>query len=121
MMAHSPVVLQSYIAIQQVIADYGSFDARTREAIALAVGNADECNYCQAAHTGGGKAAGLTNDEMIAIRRGEADFDAKLEALLTLAHQYTPTSVPSRTPPGRLPSTRGGATSRSPSCLRTSR
>ncbi len=43
-MAHSPVVLQSYIAIQQVIADYGSFDARTREAIALAVGNADECN-----------------------------------------------------------------------------
>ena len=31
-MAHSPVVLQSYIAIQQVITDYGSFDARTREA-----------------------------------------------------------------------------------------
>ncbi len=88
-MAHSPVVLQSYIAIQQVIADYGSFDARTREAIALAVGNADECNYCQAAHTGGGKAAGLTNDEMIAIRRGDAEFDAKLDALLTLARQYT--------------------------------
>ncbi|WP_411285648.1 carboxymuconolactone decarboxylase family protein [Lapillicoccus sp.] len=88
-MAHSPAVLQSYIAIQQVIADYGSFDARTREAIALAVGNADECNYCQAAHTGGGKAAGLTNDEMIAIRRGGAEFDAKLDALLTLARQYT--------------------------------
>jgi len=84
-MAHSPVVLQSYIAIQQVIADYGSFDARTREAIALAVGNADACNYCQAAHTGGGKAAGLTNDEMIAIRRGDAQFDA----LLTLARHYT--------------------------------
>ena len=88
-MAHSPVVLQSYIAIQQVIADYGSFDVRTREAIALAVGNADECNYCQAAHTGGGKAAGLTHDEMIAVRRGAADFDAKLDALLTLARQYT--------------------------------
>lgn len=88
-MAHSPVVLQSYIAIQQVIADHGSFDARTREAIALAVGNANECNYCQAAHTGGGKAAGLTSNEMIAIRRGEADFDAKLDALLTLARQYT--------------------------------
>jgi len=88
-MAHSPVVLQSYIAIQQVIADYGSFDARTREAIALAVGNADECNYCQAAHTGGGKAAGLSNEEMIAIRRGGVDFDANLDALLTLARQYT--------------------------------
>ena len=88
-MAHSPVVLHSYIAIQQVITDHGSFDARTREAIALAVGNADECNYCQAAHTGGGKAAGLTNDEMIAIRRGDADFNAKLDTLLTLARQYT--------------------------------
>lgn len=91
-MAHSPVVLQSYLAIQQVIADYGSFDARTREAIALAVGNADGCNYCQAAHTGGGKAAGLSNDEMIAIRRRDAKFDAKLDALLTLARQYTTTT-----------------------------
>lgn len=88
-MAHSPVVLRSYMAIQRVIAAYGSFDARTREAIALAVGNADECTYCQAAHTGGGKAAGLTHDEMIGIRRGNADFDAKLAALLTLARQYT--------------------------------
>lgn len=88
-MAHSPAVLQTYIAIQQVIADLGSFDARTREAIALAVGNADECNYCQAAHTGGGKAAGLTDDEMIAVRRGAAEFDAKLDTLLTLTREYT--------------------------------
>ncbi|WP_148612939.1 carboxymuconolactone decarboxylase family protein [Nocardioides rubriscoriae] len=88
-MAHSPVVLQSYVAVQQVIADYGTFDARTREAIALAVGNADGCSYCQAAHTGGGKAAGLSNDEMIGIRRGDAGFDAKLDALLVLARQYT--------------------------------
>ena len=119
-MAHSPVVLQSYIAIQQVIADYGSFDARTREAIALAVGNADECNYCQAAHTGGGKAAGLSNEEMIAIRRGGVDFDANLDALLTSPASTPPTSVPSMTLRGRLPSTRGGPMRSSPSCPRTS-
>jgi len=41
----------------------------------------------------GGKAAGLTNNEMIAIRRGEAEFDAKLDALLTLARQYTELSA----------------------------
>jgi len=40
-MAHAPVVLQSYVALQQVIADYGTFDAGTREAIALVVGNVD--------------------------------------------------------------------------------
>lgn len=32
---------------------------------------------------------GPANNEMIAIRRGEAEFDAKLDALLTLARQYT--------------------------------
>lgn len=88
-MAHSPAVLQSYIAIQQVIDDYGSFDGRTREAIALAVANVDECSYCQAAHTAGGKAAGLTGDEMVAVRRGGAGFDPKLDALLDLAREYT--------------------------------
>ena len=88
-MAHSPVVLQSYVALQSVIADHGSYDARTREAIALAVGNVDECSYCQAAHTGGGKAAGLSDNEMIAIRRDEVKFDAKLAALLSLAREYT--------------------------------
>jgi len=88
-MAHSPVVLQSYVALQSVIADHGSYDARTREAIALAVGNVDECSYCQAAHTGGGKAAGLSDDEMIAIRRDDVKFDAKLAALLSLAREYT--------------------------------
>ncbi len=90
-MAHSPVVLHTYVAIQRVIADHGSFDARTREAIALAVGNADGCIYCQAAHTAGGRVAGLTDDEMIAIRRGEAGTDPELDALLTLARQYTTT------------------------------
>ncbi len=40
-MAHSPVVLHSYVALQQVIGDHGSFDARSREAIALAVANVD--------------------------------------------------------------------------------
>jgi AhpD family alkylhydroperoxidase len=88
-MAHSPVVLASYVALQQVIAEDGSFDGRTREAIALAVGNVDDCSYCQAAHTGGGKAAGLSDDEMVAIRRGTVDFDPKLAALLALAREYT--------------------------------
>lgn len=46
----SPVALQSYVALQQVIGDYGAFNIRTREAIALVVDNADD-NY--APHTGG--------------------------------------------------------------------
>jgi AhpD family alkylhydroperoxidase len=83
-MAHSPVVLNAYAALQRVIADEGTFDAATREAIALVVGNVDRCDYCQAAHTGGAKRAGLTVEQTVAIRRGEVDFDPKLAALLTL-------------------------------------
>ncbi len=88
-MAHSPVVLQTYVAFQQVIGDYGTFDGRTREAIALVVGNVDECSYCQSAHTMGAKAAGLTEEQTIAIRKGTIDFDPKLAALLELARQST--------------------------------
>lgn len=88
-MAHSPVVLHSYVALQEVIRKHALLDTRVREAIALAVGNQDECTYCQSAHTGGGMAAGLTGEEMIAIRRGEVDFDPALASLLRLARGYT--------------------------------
>jgi AhpD family alkylhydroperoxidase len=87
-MAHSPAVLQTYLAIQGVLQDTGTFDGRTREAIALAVANVDECSYCQAAHTAGGKAAGLSAQEMLGIRRGQVD-DPKLAALLTLVREQT--------------------------------
>ena len=88
-MAHSPAVLHAYVALQQVLADQGTFDGATRETIALAVANVNECDYCQAAHTAGGKAAGLSADQMVAIRAGNVDFDAKLSALLDLTRDYT--------------------------------
>ncbi len=86
-MAHSPVVLQSYAALQGVIADYGTFDPRTREAIALVVGNVDHCTYCQSAHTVAGKAAGLSEEQTVAIRENRVDFDPKLAALLEVARE----------------------------------
>ena len=88
-MAQSPTTLHAYVALQDVVREHATIDHRDREAIALAVGNEDECTYCQSAHTGGGKAAGLSDDEMIAIRRGAAEFDPKLDALLRLAREYT--------------------------------
>jgi len=88
-MAHSPAVLHAYVALQQVLSDLGTFDGATREAIALAVANVNDCAYCQAAHTAGGKAAGLSSDQMVAIRAGSVDFDAKLSALLDLTRDYT--------------------------------
>jgi AhpD family alkylhydroperoxidase len=87
-MAHSPAVLQTYVAIQQVLQDTGTFDGKTREAIALAVANVDECSYCQAAHTAGGKAAGLSEQETVDIRRGQVQ-DPKLAVLLAVVREHT--------------------------------
>ena len=84
-MAHAPVVLATYAAMTQAITEHGTFDAATREAIALAVGNQDGCDYCQSAHTLSAKQAGLTEEQTVAIRQGHAGFDPRLDALLTVA------------------------------------
>lgn len=86
-MAHAPIVLEAYDALAGVIARQSSLDQRTREAIALAVGAQDGCRYCQSAHTLAGVAAGFTEEQVLAIRRGEVDFDPKLGALLALARE----------------------------------
>jgi uncharacterized peroxidase-related enzyme len=85
-MAHSPAVLETYVAIQDALEDKGALDKKLREVVALAVANVDECSYCQAAHTLGGQAAGLSKEETIAIRRGQID-DPKLQALVTLVRE----------------------------------
>ena len=86
-MAHSPVVLGAYTGMQEAIARLGTFDGRTREAIALAVGAVDDCDYCQSAHTLGGKAAGLDPNTMIAIRAGRPTGDNKLDTLLAVVRE----------------------------------
>ncbi len=86
-MAHAPVVLAADQGIQQAIARHGSFDARTREAIALTVGAVDQCAYCQSAHTASGQLAGWSLEETVAIRDGTADLGAKLATLLAVARE----------------------------------
>lgn len=88
-MAHAPVVLAGYTGIQQAIEEHGTFDGRVREAIALTVGAADHCDYCQSAHTGGARQAGWTLEETVALRRGEQVADEKLSVLLAVAREIT--------------------------------
>ena len=85
-MAHSPLVLDAYAALQHSIGEHSTFDGKTREAIALVVAAVDQCAYCQAAHTAGGKAAGLTEQETVDARRGTSS-DPKLQALLTVVKE----------------------------------
>jgi hypothetical protein len=40
-MAHAPAVLASYTAIRKALNEHGTFDAKTRTAVMLTVGNVD--------------------------------------------------------------------------------
>lgn len=82
-MATAPAVLESYLNFSGALAK-GSLDGKTREAIALAIGQANKCQYCVSAHTLLGKKAGLTDNDVAAARTGEAGTP-KLGAILRLA------------------------------------
>ena len=86
-MAHAPAVIGLFAAAEGTIAERTSLDRKTREAIHLTVAQVNDCRYCQAAYTGAAKMAGFSDDEAIAIRRGVADFDQRLAALLPVARQ----------------------------------
>lgn len=82
-LGNSPAALQSYLQFSGALAS-GSLTAKERELIALAVGQANDCNYCLAAHSALGKMAGLTSDQIRDARLGTAS-DEKSEALIQFA------------------------------------
>ncbi|MFB9842979.1 carboxymuconolactone decarboxylase family protein [Mucilaginibacter ginsenosidivorans] len=85
-MAHSEHGLGNYIAFQS---GKSSLRAKEREIINLVVSQVNGCIYCLSAHTVLGKMNGLTDDQLIEIRKGSASFDAKLDALVKLVKSIT--------------------------------
>ena len=81
--AQSPAALESLVAFFGATAK-GHFDARTREAIALAVSEANACDYCLSARTALGKHAGLGDDAMTQARLAKSD-NPRRATLLGLA------------------------------------
>lgn len=82
-MANSPVALNAYLQLAGA-ASAGTLDARRRELIALAVGQANECGYCVAAHGALGAGAGLSAAQIAAARHGKSS-DPREQALLRLS------------------------------------
>lgn len=86
-MAHSPTVIQLFTDAEQAIASTTSLEPTTREAIHLAVAEVNDCDYCRSAYTMAAKGVGFDEDETVAIRDGEIDFDDDLSALLDVARE----------------------------------
>ncbi len=79
-MANSPAATRAYLALSEPLSDT-ALSRSEREVVALVVSQFYGCDYCLAAHTLMGRAAGLPEEEMIAIRRGTAD-DERRRALV---------------------------------------
>jgi len=82
-MAHSPSVLDAYLAMSGALA-HGTLNSKERELVQLVVAEANSCEYCAAAHTVIGKLSGLTDAQTLEARRGTV-VDAKLDGLAKFA------------------------------------
>lgn len=82
-MANSPAALDAYLGMAGAL-NKTALTGAEREAIQLAIGQANNCSYCVAAHTAIGKSLGLTEGQTIEARRGRL-ADPKLNALVRFA------------------------------------
>ncbi|SLN26875.1 carboxymuconolactone decarboxylase family protein [Oceanibacterium hippocampi] len=83
LIALSPAALAGYTAFQGALGK--ALDVRTRERIALAVAQANGCDYCLSAHTYLGLNLARLSPVEIALNRKGASGDAKANAAVAFA------------------------------------
>jgi uncharacterized peroxidase-related enzyme len=70
-LANSPVALQAYLALDDLI-ENGELTPQEQQIVRLVTSQYNGCDYCLGAHTMVGKQQGLSDEQMIAVRRGDA-------------------------------------------------
>lgn len=91
-----PNLYATYAYNETALGDYLGFQgrkstlkAKEKEVINLVVSQINDCRYCQSAHTAIGKMNGFTDEQILELRTGNAEFDAKLDALAKFTHSIT--------------------------------
>ena len=93
-MAHVPEVLKNFPPLYGAIMGRGSVDRRLKELAYLTVSYVNECPYCTAAHTATGRKAGITEDEMQALRtEQDHGFQPQERAVIGYARDLTRTAA----------------------------
>jgi uncharacterized peroxidase-related enzyme len=88
-MANSPAVAESYVQLSGILS-HGHLPGKVREQLALAVSEANGCDYCLAAHTAIGTMFGLSGDQIRDARLGQS-IDPKTEVLIRFARKVNET------------------------------
>jgi len=81
--ANQPAALAGLLKLNEELGK-GSFNAKSREAIALSVAGASNCDYCASAHSAISKGLKVNSDEITRRLKGKSD-DPKMNAVLTFA------------------------------------
>jgi len=71
-LAHSAVALEGYLALSKILSR-GRLNARQREIVALAIAQANECQYCLSFHTASSTKAGLSPVDILDARAAQND------------------------------------------------
>ena len=87
--ANAPVALDAYLQLAQ-LAGKSRLDAKLRERLALAVGQANGCDYCVSAHLAIGGLVGLTPAQTAQARVAQAE-NPRDAAALALARRIVET------------------------------
>ena len=92
-MANRPEVLKNFPPFYGAIAGAGSVDRRIKEEVYLATSFTNKCAFCTAAHVAGARKAGLSDDEIAAIREErDAGFSEAERAALAYARELARTA-----------------------------
>lgn len=79
-MAQSPAALDGYLSMRAALTK-GVLSAKMRERVALLTAAINDCAYCVSAHRFRGAKIGLTQPELDAIQKGQADDPRDAAAL----------------------------------------
>ena len=90
LLGNSPAALSGYLSLSGAI-EGGQLSGADRERIALAVAEANGCEYCLAAHSFIGKNVAKLSEAEIDAARGASSGDARSKAILVLARAIVDT------------------------------
>ena len=88
-MGNSAAALNAYLSMSKALSE-GELSPHDREAVYLAASQHNGCNYCVAAHTLLAKKGGMSDDEVLAIRKFEPK-DGKHRALVAFVRRVIDT------------------------------
>jgi uncharacterized peroxidase-related enzyme len=89
LIGNSPAALEGYLGLNGALGR--TLDAKTRERIALAIAQANGCDYCLSAHAYLGLNLAKIDDAEIALNRAGHSGDAKADAAVVFARKVLDT------------------------------